>query len=424
VFYKSQIYWDGQKNNYYQIYYIISLTLIILSILTFYLNEMIKEYLIISLISALISFYIFEFYLTFKIVDSKEQRFQKQMTIKKKEFLDKTNQKFDVRSRYEIFADLRKQDPKIQVSYHQNLLIKKNDIFPFGGISNSKTIHCNENGYYSIYESDRYGFNNPDKEWDQENLEFLIVGDSHAHGACVNRPHDIASVLRNLSNKSVLNLGYSGWGSLIKYAILREYLIPNVNNILWVYFEGNDLDDLKNELGSDLLIEYYKNLNFSQNLKKRQTEIDNIASAAILKEVKQAQGNKINFDMKKFIKMNLVRQKITTSFLIKKKQKKKLPITEFKKILSLVKELAKKNGSNLYFVYFPEYSRYKNNYDNSNYILIKKIVDELNISFIDINKKVFEKEREPLNLFPFGLFGHYNQNGYRKIAEAIYNSIQ
>ena len=101
-----------------------------------------------------------------------------------------------------------------------------------------------------------------------------------------------------------------------------------------------------------------------------------------------------------------------------------MPITEFKKILSLVKELAKKNGSNLYFVYFPEYSRYKNNYDNSNYILIKKIVDELNISFIDINKKVFEKEREPLNLFPFGLFGHYNQNGYRKIAEAIYNSIQ
>ena len=41
---------------------------------------------------------------------------------------------------------------------------------------------------------------------DQKNFEFLLVGDSHTHGACVNRPDDIASVLRTLTNKSVLNL--------------------------------------------------------------------------------------------------------------------------------------------------------------------------------------------------------------------------
>ena len=97
---------------------------------------------------------------------------------------------------------------------------------------------------------------------------------------------------------------------------------------------------------------------------------------------------------------------------------------EFKKILILVKELAEKNGSNLYFVYLPEYSRYKKNYDNSNYFLIKRIVNELNISFIDINKKVFEKENDPLNLFPLRLFGHYNKDGYRKITETIYESVQ
>ena len=37
-------------------------------------------------------------------------------------------------------------------------------LFPFSGISSSKTLHCNVNGYYSIYESDRYGFNNPNKD--------------------------------------------------------------------------------------------------------------------------------------------------------------------------------------------------------------------------------------------------------------------
>ena len=45
---------------------------------------------------------------------------------------------------------------------------------PLSGIANRKTIHCNENGYYSIYQSDRYGFNNPDKEWDQKDIEFLL----------------------------------------------------------------------------------------------------------------------------------------------------------------------------------------------------------------------------------------------------------
>ena len=44
---------------------------------------------------------------------------------------------------------------------------KEIELFPLSGISNSKTIHCNESGYYSIYKSDRYGFNNPDYDWDK-----------------------------------------------------------------------------------------------------------------------------------------------------------------------------------------------------------------------------------------------------------------
>ena len=47
-------------------------------------------------------------------------------------------------------------------------------------------------------------------------------------GHCVNRPDDFASNLRNLSNKSALNLGMGGNGPLIEYATLREYLKLNV----------------------------------------------------------------------------------------------------------------------------------------------------------------------------------------------------
>ena len=74
----------------------------------------------------------------------------------------------------------------------------------------------------------------------------------------------------------------------------------------------------------------------------------------------------------------------------------------------------------MYFVYLPEYRRYKTTYDNTNYNLVKEIVNDLKIPFIDIHKEVFEKEQNPLKLFPFELNGHYNVDGYKKVAETIY----
>ena len=131
---------------------------------------------------------------------------------------------------------------------------------------------------------------------------------------------------------------------------------------------------------------------------------------------------KINFNIIKFFKITNVRINLTSYFV--REQKKPLPISEFENILLLTQKLAEKNGSNLYFVYLPEYDRYKNSYDNSNYILIKNIINKLDIPFIDIHKQVFQKEKDPLNLFPFKLFGHFSEKGYEKITKAIYKSIQ
>ena len=93
---------------------------------------------------------------------------------------------------------------------------------------------------------------------------------------------------------------------------------------------------------------------------------------------------------------------------------------EFKKILQLTKEFTNKNNSKLYFVYLPGYSTYKENFKNTSYNLVKDIVTELRIPFIDIHKEVFEKEQNPLILFPFELIGHYNVEGYKKVTSTIY----
>ena len=78
--------------------------------------------------------------------------------------------------------------------------------------------------------------NGEEFEWDKKQIDYLLIGDSFVHGACVNRPDDIASRLRLLSGKSVLNLGYFANGPLVEYAVLREYLMKDVKNILWIFY--------------------------------------------------------------------------------------------------------------------------------------------------------------------------------------------
>ena len=118
--------------------------------------------------------------------------------------------------------------------------------------------------------------------------------------------------------------------------------------------------------------------------------------------------------------INFIKLYSSRSKFFSKSDDKVLNKTEFSKILTLAKNLTLKNNSKFYFVYLPEYSRYKSDYDNTDYHEVKKIVKQLQIPFIDIHAEVFEKEKNPLNLFPFKLKGHFNVNGYKKVAEKVY----
>ena len=418
TFYKSEIIWEGNKRNYYLTYYFLSIATILLSIVTFFLNTKIKEYIVITFISLVISLYLFEGYLTIKDQFSKERAYEKQ-----------TGKKWDKRKKFEVYEDLKKTNDKTVVAVTpENFIFTVQSIFPLSGISNSQTINCNENGYYSIYQSDRYGFNNPNAEWDKIEIEYSLVGDSFANGACVNTPNDISSILRTLSNKSVLNLAQIGSGPIIEYATLREYLNPKVKKVLWIYYEGNDLWNFKNEKKNSTLTKYLEDLNFTQNLKFKQNEIDNLAKKKI-NEIKvefEKEENNTLHNIIIFLRLDKIRTLLNSS-LPKNQQQyfinqqlSKNEIREIKQIFKLSKELVKKNNSKLYFVYLPQYSRYKINYDNKNYKLIKNIVNELKIPFIDIHKEVFEKEKNPLKLFPFEKSGHYNVEGYKKVTEIIF----
>ena len=345
---------------------------------------------------------------------------------------------FDKRSRLQIYEDLKKKDINSVVKVEPSFYIKnfqKESIFPLSGVSLSKTIYCNENGFFSIYKSDRFGFNNPDNEWNADSIEYFIIGDSFAHGACVNRPNDIASVLRSLNQKNALTLGYNGNATLIEYATLKEYLMPNVKNIIWLYYE-NDLEGLAEELKSKKLIQYLEGKDFSQNLKEKQNYINFVAKKAIkfsidnekkrkLKkklniEIDKKEEKKFIYNFFKFLKLYNTRYYL---FIKKKDIKKNMPITEFKKIMANVKKLARLNNSELLFIYLPSYESFFFNYKDSNKKIIEKIISKnINIKYLDITK-VFKKKDNPFELFPFQKKGHYNEKGYRIVAEEIFNYL-
>ena len=432
TFYKSEFYWDGNKRDYYKTYYFLSLLLLFLSIIFLFVSENIKLYFKIVFLSSVVSLYLFEIY-KINFEASNNWNLNKVSKIYKK----KTGLEYDNRKRLEIYNDLKKKNPDVVVSIGSSNFFSKNEtenLVPLSGVSHTQTIHCNENGYYSVYKSDRYGFKNPDYEWDNKEIEYLLIGDSYTQGSCVDIPNDIGSVLRTLTGKSVLNLGRGGAGTLIEYAILREYMPKNVKNIILFFYE-NDIQNLYRELEDSTLKKYLNDKNFKQNLIDKQDLIDKKIRSKIENEKKvfisrEIDHDKPKIDIKKiikFAKLDTTRSQIN-KFLPKKNRPDEYlprPQKDFEKILNLINEISYKKNINFYFVYLPGYSMVKFKTHKNNFLEIKKIVNKLNIPFIDINNDVFKKEKNPLKLFPFeGSFGHYTVEGYKKVAEAVLKSIK
>ena len=346
-----------------------------------------------------------------------------------------TGKKYDTRSILEVYTS-EKKNKEIALRYAPKILLERRDdeignmnLFPLSGISNIKTIFCNEEGFYSSYVSDRYGFNNPDEVWNQDEIDTIIIGDSFVHGMCVNRPDDIPSVIRSLTKKNIISLGYRGNGPLIEYATLREYLNKPVKNIIWVYYE-NDLIDLHNELKNEILRNYIENNNFSQDLLSKQKKINSL-NKTLVEDLYRIETNtviqnkkdmKIKYKIIKFIRFNELKNLLISKFNTDQKNEISLPYNEFQKILEKVKQITLNKNINLYFVYLPR-NNYLSKENNPQYKKIIKIIQELNIDLIDLQKDFFEKINNPTKYYTFNIGPHLNIIGYKEVSKFIFEKI-
>ena len=391
-----------------------SLSLFIFSIITLFLNDEKKINILLFLISGAIGLIIIELSLVF-IENQKIKSFFPAYTSN---------------SKYEEFIMSKKLGQKPVFAIPPSNFVKQNnyfkDRFPLSGISDSNTIYCNENGYWSSYKSDRYGFNNNDNIWDKKSVDYLLLGDSSMHGACVNNKDSIKGNLQKLDKKAnIINLGYAGSGTLIEYSTLREYFVPGTKRIIFLYSEENDLKNLRREIKNPILRKYLKK-NYTQNLKSKQKNLNEsllLFQNDQIKEFKKNQKNKI-------VKV-IYLQKLRKLLFSKTSTIRKIypeDIQNFQNLMILLNDFAKINNSDLYFIYSPDFNRYTEKYKNEknlyDYDTILKIVKDLNINIIDLHTQLFLKHKDPMSFFPMRSFGHYNEKGYQKTAETIYEAIK
>ncbi len=389
-----------------------------------------KKYnLIILLFSILLSLYLCEGYLSYI-------KYKNSLDYRVKVYKEDTGKRYDTRSLLDVYNDEKKNED-VAIRYLPQILLKKKnneiknlELFPLSGISNIKTIFCNEEGFFSSYISDRYGFNNPDEVWNKEEIDTIIIGDSFVHGMCVNRPNDIPSVIRNFTKKNVINLGYRGNGPLIEYATLREYLFKPIKNLIWVYYE-NDLMDLHNELKNETLRNYIKNNDFSQNLLTKQNKI-NLLNKKLINDLIKVETNTIIQNKKnmktknkilKFIRFDGLKNFLISQFKTNKKNEINLPYVEFKGILENVKKITIEKNINLHFVYLPSINNYLSKKNNFQHEEITKIILELNINLIDLHKDFFQKNDNPTKYYTFNIGTHLNTMGYREVSKFIAKKI-
>ena len=203
--------------------------------------------------------------------------------------------------------------------------------------------------------------------------------------------------------------------------MLREYGQDiNINKLFWFYYEGNDFLDFKNELKVNILKNYLEDENFSQNLKNNQIKINSILEAKNL-EIIRSDGNDL-FNRFQLTKLKNVIIKIKSLYLNINDKK----LEKYLYVMNLINKFTKEKKIDFYFVYLPDFNRYKknNSYDLFNK---KKLINFLKlnkINIIDVDNEVFAFDKDPKDNFPNKQFGHYNEIGYRKISEKILEYVQ
>lgn len=345
---------------------------------------------------------------------------------------------FDARTRFEVVYDLREAGveayPAFFASYWiegRGNLVWQEDIYPLNGISEARTVYCNESGAYSTYLSDEHGFTNPTGLYVPGTVDVALIGDSFTQGACLQCGENIGDRFRQAGTQTV-NFGLGGNGPLSELATIREFVAPlEPQWVLWMYYEGNDLDNLENERDNHMLMRYL-NGPFSQDLYHRQDEIDRVLKRYVEAEFRlrvRGRGQGALSRITTFYHLRGLSHRSVMRGVAGPAARLSLnpPFTLFAEVLREAEATVSQWGGRLVFVYLPEFDRYELDDANSGLHRHRQRVLEtarrLDLQVIDVHAS-FRDHPNPQSLFPFEIHGHYNAEGADLVARTTLAAVE
>lgn len=293
---------------------------------------------------------------------------------------------------------------------------------PLAGVANVLTVLCSERGPYQSYHSDRYGFNNPDSLWNAP-AGVALLGDSFVQGVCVDDRSTITADLR-ADGIRALSLGISGNGPLSELATLREYgaaARPAV--IAWAYFEGNDLCDLDEELGTPVLSRYLDTA-FSQHLIARQPQIDRMLSDdfdAQIEQLDHTYGQR-DWALRDLITLGPLRRAVNIAPLTDPdgRRRKCADVPDLRRILSEAVRESGQMGASFVFVYLPTRRPLPNPREPgpvASHDSVLDVVRSLHVPIVDLDATLTAPAVRDLDWV--SPVSHYSVAGYAAVARAV-----
>lgn len=339
---------------------------------------------------------------------------------------DRQGVKLDTRSHIQIANELREKGKRaFPYGTFVNLDLQGKSYFPLTGtVARAETVYCNETGPWQSFQSDRYGFRNPDEVWDVQ-PEIALIGDSFVLGQAADTGKEFAALIR-AQVPQTLALGKNGLGPLGMLGVVREYLADRrPKKVLWVFNEGNDIADLRWEQEVPELRGYLQ-ADYSQNLRDKtavlNAEMEKVAWSKLSTEPAKAQEK--SFDLAQIKDFLMLRA--TRSLLPIKASSERFDRELFRTILGQAKREVSQWGGELIFVYLPDINSFRRNPK----ISLGKYHDEIlamagqvGLPVIDL-REGFNQHPDPESLYWFRVPGtHFTDEGNRQVAKIILQSL-
>ena len=338
----------------------------------------------------------------------------------------------DRRTRLEVVEQLREEGvqayPSLSAWVLRRLTVRLDGevIMPLTpGLAGSTVVSCQEADGWMVYDTDEHGFNNPPGIWDGAPVDIVLIGDSYTQGECVPPAETMAGRIRNY-RPATLNLGVTGAGPLFELAVLREFgpdIQPRL--VFWVYFEDNDLSDLRSEIANPILRRYLED-GYSQGSRRHQAAIDEQLVRlhdSIMRDAKQkVEEGTVSANLGDRLKAVVTLDNLRGIFGLGLTPPTAVAAW-FPQILEAAKRTVESWGGELHFVYLPTYSRYTflGAMQIEGRAAVLALASRLGIPVVDMHE-AFKALEDPQKMWVHPR-GHLGRQGYAAVAEAILEAI-